>query len=103
MASLGLGWVGEPAFAHLLEPIFHIAGVTSATVRHTCAFIIAFTVITALHLVIGEQAPKIFAIRRPEIRHPVVCRSAEVLLPLLVSVSAGAQLGNRDGPAIRGH
>lgn len=66
MASLGLGWVGEPAFAHLIEPVFKIVGVTSEQAVHVCAFIVAFSVITALHLVIGEQAPKIFAIRRPD-------------------------------------
>lgn len=66
MASLALGWVGEPAIAALLEPIFEFLGVTSVTLIHTVSFIIGFTVITALHLVIGEQAPKIFAIRQPE-------------------------------------
>lgn len=66
MASLGLGWVGEPAFAHLIEPAFKAMGIQSAAVLHTVAFIVAFTIITSLHLVIGEQAPKIFAIRRPE-------------------------------------
>jgi len=67
MASLALGWVGEPAFARLLDPLFHLAGMTSEAAIHTLAFIIAFTTITALHLVVGEQAPKIFAIRRPEV------------------------------------
>ena len=67
MASLALGWVGEPAFVKLLEPAFHAAGITSATVVHTTAFIVAFSIITTLHLVIGEQAPKIYAIRRPEL------------------------------------
>ncbi len=66
MASLALGWVGEPAFASLLEPLFQELGITSAVALHTTSFIVAFTAITALHLVIGEQAPKIFAIRRPE-------------------------------------
>jgi CBS domain containing-hemolysin-like protein len=66
MASLGLGWIGEPAIARLLEPAFHAIGITSAAVLHTISFIIAFTIITAAHLTIGEQAPKIFAIRRPE-------------------------------------
>jgi CBS domain containing-hemolysin-like protein len=66
MASLALGWVGEPAFAHLIEPLLKAAGVTSETMIHGIAFVIAFSTITALHLVIGEQAPKIFAIRRPE-------------------------------------
>ena len=67
MASLALGWVGEPAFARLLEPVFLAAGITSETALHTTSFIVAFTIITALHLVIGEQAPKIYAIRRPEL------------------------------------
>jgi CBS domain containing-hemolysin-like protein len=67
MASLGLGYVGEPAFAHLIEPVLTWAGVESQVVLHTLAFIVAFTTITALHLVIGEQAPKIFAIRRPDV------------------------------------
>lgn len=66
MASLALGYVGEPAFASLLEPIFKLAGVESAKWLHIFSFIVSFSVITSLHLVIGEQAPKIFAIRRPE-------------------------------------
>ncbi len=67
MASLALGWVGEPAFARLLEPVFHAVGITSGPALHTTGFIVAFTIITTLHLVIGEQAPKIYAIRRPEL------------------------------------
>lgn len=66
MASLGLGWAGEPAVARLLEPLLAGAGFTSPAVIHVSAFVIGFSIITAAHLVIGEQAPKIFAIRRPE-------------------------------------
>lgn len=66
MASLALGWVGEPAIARLLEPLFHAAGITSEVAVHTISFIIAFSLITAAHLVLGEQAPKILALRRPE-------------------------------------
>ena len=66
MASLGLGWVGEPAIARLLEPAFQRAGLTSPAALHTVSFVVAFTLISSLHLVIGEQAPKIFAIRRAE-------------------------------------
>ncbi|MEM8733963.1 MAG: hemolysin family protein [Planctomycetota bacterium] len=66
MASLALGWVGEPAVAALIEPLFTLVGVDNETVIHTVSFIIGFTLITALHLVVGEQAPKIFAIRQPE-------------------------------------
>jgi CBS domain containing-hemolysin-like protein len=66
MASLALGWVGEPAFAALLRPVLEFVGISSPNVVSMIAFIVGFTVITALHLVVGEQAPKIFAIRQPE-------------------------------------
>ncbi len=66
MASLALGWVGEPAFAALVEPVLGWVGVTDARAIHFLGFALAFTAITGLHLVVGEQFPKIFAIRRPE-------------------------------------
>ncbi|GAB3426738.1 hemolysin family protein [Massilia solisilvae] len=66
LASLGLGWVGEPAFAALLEPAFHLLGVTSEQVIHGVSFVIAFGVISFLHIVVGELAPKSLAIRIPE-------------------------------------
>ncbi|WP_090983197.1 hemolysin family protein [Paenibacillus sp. CF384] len=65
LASLGLGWVGEPAIAAMLEPVlekFHFSPVAI----HTVAFIIAFTIITVLHIVLGELAPKTIAIRKAE-------------------------------------
>jgi len=66
LASLGLGWVGEPAFAALLEPLFGFVGVTSDKIIHTVSFIFAFGVISFLHIVVGELAPKTLAIRMPE-------------------------------------
>jgi CBS domain containing-hemolysin-like protein len=66
MASLGLGWIGEPAIAHLLRPMLLMIGIETDFWLHGIAFFIAFTMITAAHLVIGEQTPKIFALRRPE-------------------------------------
>jgi len=66
IASLGLGWIGEPAFAHLLRPLLLALGISSEVVIHTTAFVIAFGIITAIHLVLGEQAPKIASIRNPE-------------------------------------
>ncbi len=66
MASLGLGWVGEPAVAALLEPMFHWAGVPDA-ILHTTAFITGFLIFSSLHIVIGEQVPKTFAIRKAEV------------------------------------
>lgn len=65
MASLALGWIGEPAIAHLISPLIMDLGVTSTNVVHGIAFTIAFSLITSLHIVVGEQVPKIYAIRRP--------------------------------------
>jgi len=64
LASLGLGYVGEPAFAKLVEPLLH--GRMSETTVHGVAFAIAFTIITALHIVVGELAPKSLAIQKAE-------------------------------------
>ncbi len=66
MASLALGTIGEPAFAKLVEPLLRAIQIQSPAIVHAVAFAISFTFVTALHLVIGEQAPKIFAIRKPE-------------------------------------
>ncbi|MFS0756781.1 hemolysin family protein [Noviherbaspirillum sp. 1P10PC] len=66
LASLGLGWVGEPAFARLLEPLFAMAGVTSPEIIHGVSFFFAFFLISFLHIVVGELAPKSMAIRYPE-------------------------------------
>lgn len=65
MASLGLGWVGEPAVAALLEPLFHWMGMPDA-ILHTTAFIVGFLIFSSLHIVVGEQVPKTFAIRQAE-------------------------------------
>jgi CBS domain containing-hemolysin-like protein len=66
LASLGLGWVGEPAFASILEPVFALVGVTSPQIIHGVSFAVAFSVISFLHIVVGELAPKSLAIRVPE-------------------------------------
>lgn len=66
MASLALGRIGEPAFAQLVEPLLRAIQIQSEPIIHAVAFALSFTFVTALHLVIGEQAPKIFAIRKPE-------------------------------------
>lgn len=66
LASLGLGWIGEPAFAALLEPLFTAIGVVDPEIVHGIAFFIAFVSISFLHIVAGELAPKSLAIRNPE-------------------------------------
>jgi len=65
LASLGLGWVGEPFLAQMLQPAFALVGISSPTVITSVSFLLAFSVITFLHIVLGEQAPKILAIRKP--------------------------------------
>lgn len=63
--SLGLGWIGEPVFAALLEPVMHWCRIESLTVQHSIAFAVGFTAITFLHITAGEQAPKWLAIQQP--------------------------------------
>ena len=65
LASLGLGWLGEPAIAHLLEPMFTALGLGPVYV-HGISIVIAFVIITILHIVLGELAPKTMAIRKSE-------------------------------------
>ena len=64
MSSLALGWIGEPAFARLIE--VPLKGIVSDAARHTIAFALAFTAITVMHIVIGELAPKTLALERTE-------------------------------------
>jgi CBS domain containing-hemolysin-like protein len=64
MASLALGWIGEPALARLLEVPLH--GQVTDAVRHTISIAGAFTIITFLHIVLGELAPKTLALDRAE-------------------------------------
>ena len=64
-ASLGLGWVGEPSVAALVKPLLTRLGVDEHT-THTIAFGVGFGVISFLHIVLGEVAPKSLAIARPE-------------------------------------
>jgi len=64
LASLALGWVGEPFLARMIEPIFARLGVTAGAVIHAFSFTLAFGLITFLHIVLGELAPKSLAIRK---------------------------------------
>ena len=63
LASLGLGWLGEPLVAALIEPFFELLGISTEHV-HYVAFPVAFLIITLLHITAGEQVPKIYAIQR---------------------------------------
>jgi CBS domain containing-hemolysin-like protein len=62
LASLGLGWLGEPFLADMIEPFFLLANITSPVVLDTVSFALAFGAITTLHIVLGELPPKSIAI-----------------------------------------
>ena len=64
MASLGIGFIAEPAIEHLLRPVLVGAGVTSERTIHAFGFGIAFAISTVLHIVFGELAPKSIALQR---------------------------------------
>jgi magnesium and cobalt exporter, CNNM family len=67
LASLGLGWIGEPAVADLIEPLFGFLPMRGAmAAAHTLATIIAFALITSLHVILGELAPKAVALQQPD-------------------------------------
>lgn len=65
LASLGLGWVGEPAVATLILPITRFFGLDD-TIGHTISLALAFSIITALHIILGELTPKTMAIQNVE-------------------------------------
>ncbi|WP_183502105.1 hemolysin family protein [Methylobacterium brachythecii] len=83
ISSLALGWVGEPALSHLIEPLFawlpeKFAGIGA----HTFAVAIAFVVITALHIVLGELAPKSLALQRSERTALAIVRPLSLFLAI---------------------
>ncbi len=97
LASLGLGWIGEPAIAHLLEPLLDliVPGNISETALHSITIAIGFSIVTTLHIVLGELAPKSIALQRPEGTSVVVARPIRwflrVFSPVIMVMNA---LGN---------
>lgn len=69
IASLALGWIGEPALAHYFEPLFaeFLAKDTALVTAHAAAVFISFAIITFLHIVLGELAPKSMALQKAEL------------------------------------
>ncbi len=67
LASIGLGWIGEPALAHVIEGSFRwLPSVVAMIATHATASIIAFMIITVLHIILGELVPKALALLYPE-------------------------------------
>jgi CBS domain containing-hemolysin-like protein len=92
LASLGIGFLGEPALAELLEPLF--GGLASHALAVGISIALAFTIVTFLHVILGEQAPKMLAIGKAE---PVLIRVApplkffrSALHPLIVATNVPA-------------
>ena len=65
MASLGLGWIGQPVFTTLLSPLLDLLGVKSEVWLHSISFAVGFTALTFLHITVGELAPKWLTIQKP--------------------------------------
>src|SRR5256714_1930103 len=104
LASLALGWIGEPTIASMLEPI--ASSIASAGragyIAHVLAIIIAFAAITFLHIVLGELMPKMFALERAEGLALFAARPLEIFAkvfqwPLWVFNRTGATLGRLIG------
>ncbi|HEX2591610.1 MAG TPA: CNNM domain-containing protein, partial [Rhizomicrobium sp.] len=96
ISSLALGWVGEPALAHLVEPMLAWlpASVAEGT-SHGIAVAIAFVLITSLHIVLGELAPKSLALQRSERTSLAVVRPLGLFLfAFRPAISALNGLGN---------
>lgn len=74
LSSLALGWVGEPALASLIERPFTTLFGDNPTLLHSISFVLAFTLITLLHVVLGEIVPKSIAIAKAEQASLVVAR-----------------------------
>jgi putative hemolysin len=96
-ASLALGWVGEPALAHLLEPLFrHLPHIWGLVATHAVAVALAYLLLTYLHVVLGEQVPKVHALGRAEdvallVAGPLLT-FARVFRPFIRAVGGGSDL-----------
>jgi len=91
ICSVGLGAVGEPAVAHLLEPLFEAVHVPHGLV-HPISFVIALAVVVSLHVVLGEMVPKNIAIAGPDraalVLGPPMLGVVTVLRPVIVALNA---------------
>jgi CBS domain containing-hemolysin-like protein len=81
MASIGLGWIGEPAIAELVQPglAFLPMSIVEAT-AHSVSVAIAFAIVTALHITLGELAPKTIALERAESTALLVVKPTELFM-----------------------
>ena len=83
LASIALGMLGEPYIAHMVQPLMFQMGITSDKVVHWVAIVIAYTVVTFLHVVLGELTPKSLAIRRSLATTLWICRPLHLFYVVL--------------------
>src|SRR5213080_2542364 len=84
MASLGLGWIGEPALASMIQPsLTSLPARMAEATAHSIAVAFAFTIITAVHIVFGELTPKWIALERSEATALWVVHRTEVFMRVL--------------------
>jgi CBS domain containing-hemolysin-like protein len=109
MASIGLGWIGEPALASLVQPAFNFLPVEIAEASaHSVAVAIAFALVTALHITLGELAPKTVALERPEATALLVVKPTEIFMKafrpfILLLNGVGRAVVNMIGLRSTGH
>lgn len=97
ISSLALGWIGEPALAGLIENVVHLTPWDiGSTTLHAVSFIVAFSIVTALHIVLGELAPKSLALQRPEETSMKVSSGIHVFLVIFRPIIFGLNwVGNQ--------
>lgn len=98
ITALGIGWLGEPTIAHMLHPIFEKLNVPSSA-SHIISIGIAFGIITFLHVVVGELAPKTLAIQKAEKVTLLTARPLilfyKLMYPFIWALNGSAQLLTR--------
>jgi CBS domain containing-hemolysin-like protein len=98
ITALGLGWLGEPTIKHILEPLFLEINIP-ASITHVLSLVIAFAMITFLHVVVGELAPKTLAIQKAEFVSLVTARPLimfyKIMYPIIWALNGSARLTTR--------
>ena len=103
MASLGLGYLGEPVFTTLLEPLLEPLGVTSVIWQHSISFAVGFSVLTFLNIVVGELVPKWLTMQKTLPVALWAARAVALVLFRLLSVQLAVERRGALAGAPAGH
>lgn len=98
VTALGLGWLGEPTVEHLISPLLQGINIPNS-ITHVVALVIAFSVVTFLHVVVGELAPKTLAIQKAEFVSLAAARPLilfyKVMYPFIWALNGAARVTTR--------